>query len=202
MPTIGPVELVIPLVVLVVIVLLIIYFVSRRRQSQRGEEQRERTREEFGAEYERTAEERGSEEAAEKELRRRRGRVERQVEPLPDESRQRYEERWREVEGVFVENPERSIELADRTVSELLEEGNFIADSSQSEDETERGLGAMHPEIADDYREARRARAGVVARSARGPEDSSGEAADEKGTEELRQAIRRYRTVYERLMER
>ena len=193
---------IIAVAVVVVIVLLIIYFASRRRQTQRGEEQRERTREEFGSEYERTAEERGSEEEAEKELRQRRGRVERQVEPLSDESRQRYEERWREVEGIFVENPERSIELADRTVADLLEERNFVADSSQSEDETERGLGAMHPEVADDYREARRARAGVVARSARGPEDSSGEAADEKGTEELRQAIRRYRTVYERLMER
>jgi len=198
---IGGLEMLIILVILVGIVSLVIYFASRRRQMQRGEEQRERTREEFGSEYERAAEERGSEEEAEKELRQRRGRVERQVEPLSDESRQRYEERWREVEGIFVENPERSVELADRAVSELLEERNFIADASQSDQDTERGLAAMHPEVANDYREARRARAGVVARSARGPDDSSGEESDEKGTEKLRQAIRRYRVVYERLME-
>lgn len=189
-------------IAVVVVIVLLVIFALRRRRTQRGEEQRERTREEFGSEYERTAEERGSEEEAERELRQRRGRVERQVEPLSDESRRRYEERWREVEGVFVDNPGRSIELADRTVSELLEERNFIASSSQSEDETERSLAAMHPEVADDYREARRARAGVVARSARGPEDPSGEETGEEGTEELRQAIRRYRAVYKRLMER
>jgi len=184
-------------VVVVVVIVLLVIFAQRRRRAQRGEEQRERTREEFGSEYERIVEERGSEEEAEKELRQRRGRVERQIEPLSDEGRERYEERWREVEGVFVDNPERSIELADRTVADLLEERNFVANSSQSEKETEQGLAAMHPEVADHYREARRARAGVVGRSARSPEET-----DEEGTEELRQAIRRYRTVYERLMER
>src|SRR5215204_6843571 len=96
------------------------YFASQRRTAQRREEQRERSREEFGSEYERTAEERGSEEEAERELRERRGRVERQVEPLSEESRGHYEERWGEVEQVFVDNPERSIEMADRTVSDIL----------------------------------------------------------------------------------
>ena len=189
-------------VALVVVIVLLVIFALRRRRTRRGEEQRERTREEFGSEYERAAEEHGSEEEAEKELRQRRSRMERQIEPLSDEGRERYEERWREVEGVFVDNPERSIELADRTVADLLEERNFVAESSQSEEETEQGLAAVHPEVADDYREARRARAGVVSRSARGPEESSGEETDEADTEELRQAIRRYRAVYERLMER
>jgi hypothetical protein len=192
---------IIAIAVLVVIVLVVI-FVLRRRRTQRSEEQRERSREEFGSEYDRTVEERGSEEEAEKELRQRRGRMERQIEPLSDESRERYEERWREVEGVFVDNPERSIELADRTVADLLEERNFVADASQSEEEIERGLAAVHPEVADDYREARRIRATVVARSARGPEGSSEAETNEEDTEELRQAIRRYREVYEHLMER
>lgn len=190
---------IIAIIVVIVIVLLVI-FALRRRRTQRGEEQRERTREEFGSEYDRTAEERGSEEEAEKELRQRRGRMERQIEPLSDESRESYEGRWQEVESVFVDNPERSIELADRTVTDLLEERNFVADSSQGEEETERGLAVMHPEVADDYREARRIRASVVSRSARGPEDSCADGTDEEGTEELRQAIRRYRKVYKRLM--
>lgn len=120
-----------------------------------AEEQRERSREEFGSEYERTAQERGSEEEAERELRERRGRVERRVEPLSQESRGRYEEQWGEVERVFVNNPERSIELADRTVSDILNERNFVSDAGQSDEETERSLAAMHPDVADDYREAR-----------------------------------------------
>src|ERR687891_1712410 len=129
-----------------------VFFASRRRAAQRSERQRERTREEFGSEYERMAQERGSEEEAERELRERRGRVERQVEPLSEESRGRYEEQWGEVERVFVDNPSRSIELADRTVMEVLEERNFVSDPSQSDEETERSLAVMHPDVADDYR--------------------------------------------------
>jgi hypothetical protein len=179
-------------VAVVIIVLLIVYFVMQRGRTQRAEEHRERTREEFGGEYDRTVEEHGSEEEAERELRHRRGRMERQVEPLSDEARGRYDERWSEVERVFVENPERSVELADRTVSDLLEERNFVSDAAQGEEETERDLATMHPEIADDYREARRLRASVVARGERNAED-------EESTEELRQTIRRYRAVYEKL---
>lgn len=194
----GLVEILVILAVVVIIVLLIVFFVSRRSRSRRQEEQRERSREEFGSEYERTARERGSEEEADKELRRRRGSVERRVEPLSDERKEHFEGQWGEVERVFVDNPERSIEMADRTVSDILQERRFIADSSQSDEETEKSLAAMHPDVADDYREARRMRAEVVARSGR----SADEGSEEQSTEDLRQAIRRYRAVYGRLVDR
>ena len=183
-------------VVAVVILLLALFFVSRRRAAQRSEEQRERSREEFGSEYERTARERGSEEEAERELRERRSSVERRVEPLSDESHGRFEERWGEVERVFVDNPERSIEMADRTVSDVLTERNFVSDAGQSDEETERSLAVMHPDVADDYREARRIRAEVVARSVGRQDEDQGE----ESTEDLRQAIRKYRAVYQRLV--
>ena len=189
--------IIIIVVVVIVIALLAIYFISRRRRTQRSEAQRARTRQEFGSEYERTAQERGSEEEAERELRERRGRVERRVEPLSGESRQRYEQQWVEVERVFVDNPERSIEMADRTVTDILEERNFVADPAQSDEETERELAVMHPDVADDYREARRIRADVVAGTVR----SSDEGSSDETTEDLRQAIRKYRAVYERLMQ-
>ena len=188
--------LIIIVVAVIVLLLLAVYYSMRRSRTQRSERQRERTREEFGSEYERTAEARGSEEEAERELRERRGRVERQVEPLSEESRGRYEERWDEVERVFVDNPSRSIELADRTVMEVLEERNFISDPSQSDEETERSLAVMHPDVADDYREARRIRADVVAGVGRFSEESS----EEETTEELRQGIQRYRVVYRRIV--
>ena len=186
--------IIIVIVVVVVILLLALYFASRRRAAQRSEEQRERSREEFGSEYDRTVEERGSEEDAERELRERRGRVERQIEPLSEEDSGRFEERWTEVERVFVENPERSIEMADRTVSDLLSERRFVSEAGQSDEETEKSLAVVYPDIAEDYREARRIRAEVVGRSA-----GSAEADSEGSTEELRQAIRKYRAVYERL---
>jgi hypothetical protein len=100
-----------------------------------------------------------------------------------------------EVERIFVDNPERSIELADRAVSDLLEERNLISDAAQDDRETERSLAAAYPEIAEDYREARRARAEVVARSG----GSTGEGSNKETTEELRQVVRKYRSVYERL---
>jgi hypothetical protein len=53
----------------------------------------------------------------------------------------------------------------------------------------------VYPEIADDYLEARRARAEVVARSGQ----SADEGPNEETTEELRQVVRKYRSVYERL---
>ena len=183
-------------VIVIVVLLLALFFASRRRAAQRSEEQRERTREAFGSEYERMTQERGSEEEAERELRERRGRIERRVEPLSEESRAHYKEQWGEVERVFVDNPERSIEMADRTASDILNERNFVSDAGQSDEETERGLAAMHPEVADAYREAWRIRADVVARSAgRAEEDSN-----EESTEELWQAIRKYRAVYQRLL--
>ena len=173
MGTLGLPELLI-LVVIVLIVVLIVFLVSRRSRARRNAERRERTRQEFGSEYERTARERGSEEEAEGELRRRRGRVERQVRPLSGEDRGRYEGRMREVERVFVDNPERAIEMADRTVTDLLEERNFVADPAQSDEETERSLAVMHPEVSDDYREARRVRADVVSRVSRGAGQDGG----------------------------
>ena len=192
--------LIVTIIVIAVVVILVlaVFFAMRRSRARRQEQQRERSREEFGSEYERTARETGSEEEADKELRRRRGSVERNVEPLSDERRQHFEGQWGEVERVFVDNPERSIEMADRTVSDILHERRFITDSSQSDEETERNLAVMHPEVADDYREARRMRADVVARSG----GSAGEEAGEQSTEDLRQTIQRYRAVYERLVER
>jgi FtsZ-interacting cell division protein ZipA len=191
------VVIIIAVVVVVVILLLAIYLISRRRRSQRREEHRERTRREFGSEYDRAAEERGSEERAERELTERRSRVERRVVTLSEEERGRHAQRWEEVERVFVENPERSVEIADRTVTELLEERNFVADPAQDDAETEADLAVMHPEVAEDYREARRIRADVVSGAYR---SSTGEGSPEETTENLRQAIRRYRAVHEKLL--
>src|SRR5918996_1300165 len=67
-----------------------VFFASRRRAAQRSEEQRERTREAFGSEYERMTQERGSEEEAERELRERRGRIERRGGAPPRQSRGRH----------------------------------------------------------------------------------------------------------------
>ncbi len=56
----------------------------------------------------------------------------------------------------------------------------------------------MYREVTSDYREARRARADVVARSARSTD--YGDGPDHESSEDLLQVVRQYRTVYERLV--
>jgi type II secretory pathway pseudopilin PulG len=181
---VSNVTLVIIIVVAVVIVAaLVAFFVSRGRRAQ--QERQERAREQFGPEYERAVQERGSERQAEKELRKRRERLEDEVQPLSEESRKRYEERWLGVERTFVDDPWASLADADRVVADILAERNFPTDSRQ---EASKGVGVMHPQVVEDFREAQR-----VHRDATG---SEGEAE----LEEMRRAIQMYRSVYERLM--
>jgi FtsZ-interacting cell division protein ZipA len=174
--------------VAVLAVLLVAFFVFRRRQGQREQQERqERARQEYGPEYERLVEERGSEREAERELRERRERVEGEVRPLSEESLRGYEERWQRVERTFVDDPNSSLDEADRVVEEILVERNFPTDSRQSATE---GIGVMHPGVVEDFREAQR--------TYRGATGSEGGA----DLEEMRLAIQKYRSVYERLTER
>ncbi|ABG05738.1 putative secreted protein [Rubrobacter xylanophilus DSM 9941] len=182
MNTTGWVIVVVVAVVVVVVLLAALAAFRRRRQRRQ-----ERAREEFGPEYERAAEERGSGSAAERELRERREEVESRLRPLPDESRRRYREQWEEVERGFVDNPVASLQMADRLVSDVLGERNLPASEGE---EAARSLGVIDPHAAEDYREARRLR------------EAAGSSGGDSQTEELRQAIRRYRLVYERLLER
>src|SRR5215216_6531303 len=165
--------LVIVIAVLVVIALIVAFFVFRRRRGQ--QERQERARQEYGPEYERMVQERGSEQEAERELRERREKV---------ESRRRYEERWSLVERTFVDDPVSSLDNADRVVEEILVERNFPTESRR---EASEGVGVMHPGVVEDFREAQRVHRDAVGSQSGGDLD------------EMRQAIQKYRSVYERL---
>ncbi len=171
---------VITIIVVAVIVLVALAaagaFLGSRRQSQR----QEAAREEYGPEYERAVEEQGSEREAEKDLRQRRERVESETQPLSEESRRRYGERWAEVERSFVDDPVASLDAADKVVRDILEERNF---SAGSREDATREVGVLHSEVVDDYGEAQRTH------------QEAGGADSEK----LRRAIQKYRSVYERL---
>lgn len=171
--------------VVVVVVLLVLFFINRQRRGQ--EERQETARQEYGSEYERAVEERGSEREAEQELRERRERVEGEVQPLSEESQRRYEERWREVEQTFVDDPQASLDGADQVVADILVERNFPVDSRQ---EASEGIGVMHPGVVEDFREAQRIHQNAI--QSQGNPD----------LDEMRRAIQKYRSVYERLTER
>jgi uncharacterized membrane protein len=179
--------LIIVLIALAIVIALVIFIVSRRRRDQQ-EERLERARQEYGPEYERLVEKRGSEREAEQELRERRERLEDETRPLSEESRGIYHERWLWVERTFVDDPTASLSEADQVVEEILIERNFPMESRQ---EASDGVGVMHPEVVDDFREAQRVH--------RNATDSAQGGAD---LDEMRQAIQKYRSVYQRLTER
>ena len=171
------------IVIAVIIIVLIAFFVFRQGRQRRRQE---RAREEYGPEFERVAEERGSEREAEQELRERRERMESEVQPLSEESRRRYDEQWQQVERTFVDDPRKALDDADRVVAEILTERNFPTDTRQ---EASEGLGVMHPGVVEDFREAQR-----TYQDAAGTEGGG-------DLEKMRQAIQKYRSVYERVRE-
>jgi hypothetical protein len=170
---------VIIVVVVAAIAALVFFFLSRRR--------RESARQEFGPEYERVAQERGSEREAERELRERQEEVESRIQPLSDESRRRYEEEWEGVEKTFVDNPALALDQADRVVADILAERNFPTETRQ---EAAEAVGVTRSDVVEDFRDAQRTHAEAT-RSGEGGED----------LEEMRRAIQKYRSVYERLIE-
>lgn len=147
-------------------------------------------REEFGPEFERVARERGSEKEAEQELRARRDRVKSRIRPLSEDGRRRYREEWGMVERTFVDNPLLALDQADRVVTDILAERNFPTESRQGATEA---VGVTHSRVVEDFREAQRIHGDVTHSGERqGTEDES--------MEEMRRAIQKYRSVYERLV--
>ena len=146
-------------------------------------------RQEFGPEFERVAQERGSEKEAEQELRARRQKVESRIRPLSEDGRRRYRDEWGMVERTFVDNPLLALDQADRVVTDILAERNFPTESRQ---EAAEAVGVTHSRVVEDFREAQRIHANVT---------HHGEQQDteDENMEEMRQAIQKYRSVYERL---
>jgi hypothetical protein len=173
----NTVLLVVIVVVVVAAIAALVFFYVRRRRRQRA-------RQEFGPEYERVAQERGSEREVERELRERREEVESRIQPLSDESRRRYEQEWEGVEKTFVDNPALALDQADRVVADILAERNFPTETRQ---EAAEAVGVTHSDVVEDFRDAQRTHAEATR--------SGGD------LEEMRQAIQKYRSVYERLIE-
>ena len=175
----STVLLVVIVVVVVAVIAALAFFYVRRRR-------RENVRQEFGPEYERVVQERGSEREAERELRERREEVESRIRPLSDESRKHHEKEWEGVEKTFVDDPVLALDQADRVVADILAERNF---PTETREEAAAAVGVTHSDVVEDFRDAQRTHADAT---------RSGESGD---LEEMRRAIQKYRSVYERLIE-
>jgi hypothetical protein len=139
----------------------------------------------FGPEYDRTVERRGGRGEAEAELGSRIERREKlEIRPLPPESRERYLQSWREVQARFVDDPPGAVASADQLVGSVMSERGYpLDDFEQRADD----ISVDHPQVVERYRSAH----GIAQKNADG----------EATTEDLRQAIKHYRALFEDLLE-
>jgi hypothetical protein len=142
-------------------------------------------RDRFGPEYDRAVLDTGDERRAERELVRREERVESlELQPLRPEQRVRFEEMWRRVQTRFVDSPSAAIADADGLVTEVMQaQGYPIGDFDQRAAD----ISVDHPAVVENYRAAR----AISQRNRRG----------EASTEDLRQAMVHYRSLFEDLLD-
>jgi hypothetical protein len=161
--------------IIVVIAVVIILALQRRKQALRRR---------FGAEYDRTVRERGSEWKAQALLHEREKRVERfRIRQLNPGERQQYSERWHAVQSKFVDDPRGAVIDADDTVAALMGElGYPMADFERRAAD----LSVDHSHVVNNYRAAHE----IAVRHRQG----------RASTEDLRQAMIYYRSLFEDLL--
>ena len=170
--------IVIAIVVIVVIAVIAIgVLIARRRRSAALQHR-------YGAEYVRTVRSTGSSQRAEAELENREKRHRQlDIRPLTPGARDRYAEAWRTLQARFVDEPGAAVGEADKLVNEVMRDRGYpVADAQKRLDD----LSVEHAAVLGNYRTA----TGIAQRNARG----------EANTEELRQALVAYRSLFADLL--
>ena len=170
------------IIVAVVLVLVIVGLIlgpifARRKRSERFHDQ-------FGPEYDRTVQSLGNEKKAQAELDERRKHVETlNIRPLSLSERERYLADWTAVQSKFVDEPGQAVGDADRLIMEVMQLRAYpVSDFEQRAAD----ISVNYPAIVSNYRLAR-----VIAVK------NEQHQAD---TEELRQAMIYYRSLFDELL--
>jgi hypothetical protein len=170
--------LLVAILVVIVLLALLAFFAGRQRR-------RRKLQETFGPEYDRTVSETGDRRAAEAELLERTGRREGfDIVPLEPEARARYVEAWRNTQAQFVDEPAEATREADRLITSVMRDRGYPVDDFE---QRAADLSVDHPQVVDDYRAAH----AIAAANDR----------SEASTEDLRQALVHYRSLFEDLLE-
>jgi len=145
----------------------------------------ERLRTQFGnAEYARAMQEGGNRRHAEAGLEKRTQRVEKfHVRPLAAGDRARFVESWRGVQARFVDGPAGAVTEADQLLGDVMSTRGYpVSDFEQRAAD----ISVDHPLVLENYRTAHE----IALRQTRG----------QASTEDLRQAMVYYRTLFEELV--
>ncbi|MGA3261240.1 MAG: hypothetical protein ABSE35_20325 [Bryobacteraceae bacterium] len=154
-------------------------FLSQRKRRT------ERLRTQFGgAEYARAVEKDGDRRHAEAALEERTQRVERfHVRPLAAADRARFVKSWSEVQARFVDGPAGAVTAADQLLGDVLSTRGYPTTGFEQQ---AADISVDHPLVLANYRKAHE----IALQQTRG----------EASTEELRQAMVHYRTLFEELV--
>jgi hypothetical protein len=145
----------------------------------------ERLRTQFGgAEYARAVKEDGSRRHAEAGLKERTARVESlNIRPLAPGDRARFVESWRRVQARFVDGPGGAVTEADQLLRDVMSTRGYpVSDFEQRAAD----ISVDHPLVMENYRTAH----AIAVRQTQG----------QANTEDLRQAMIHYRTLFEELV--
>jgi hypothetical protein len=166
--------LIVVLAILVVLVLAVGYPQMRSRSLKRR----------FGPEYDRAVDETGDRRRAEGELRERVKRHDTlEIHDLDPADRDAYAAQWLEVQQRFIDAPEQAVAEADELVQTVMRERGYPVDEF---DERLEMVSVDHPDLAENYRIAH----AVQIQSAQ----------HEASTDDLREAFKRYRSLFTELL--
>jgi hypothetical protein len=166
------------IVAVVVVILATAAFLvtdNRRRQALRSR---------FGPEYDRAVDRAGNRRDAERDLRAREARHdELELHPLSDASRDRFQREWSEVQQRFVDRPQVATNDADELITSLMRERGYPVDDFEAKSSV---VSVDHPTVVENYRRAH--------------EISNRNEEGRATTEDLRQALISYRSLFEEML--
>jgi len=171
--------IIIAVVLVLVIAGLILWPIFARRKRS------ERLHDQFGPEYDHTVQTLGNEKKAQVELEERRKHVETMnIRPLSLSERERYLADWTAVQSKFVDEPGQAVGDADRLIMEVMQMRAYpVSDFEQRAAD----ISVNYPDLVSNYRAARE----IALKNEQQQAD----------TEELRQAMIHYRSLFEELLE-
>jgi hypothetical protein len=167
-------------VVIAIVVVAVVALVAVGARNRRTAKLRDR----FGPEYDRAIENSDDRRAAEADLLgRERQRAQFDVRPLPEADRLRFANEWRDLQERFVDEPAPAAAAADVLVVRVMEARGYPVRDFDAQTDL---ISVDHPDTVENYRFAH----AVQQRSQ----------TEQASTEELREALLRYRSLFDELL--